>query len=132
MTSPFRYSVGGGFELREQKLVHEDTRIRARHRRAESRGERPLLGPWQRADELDPVGAEVEEAEDRAARLRHGKRGGNRRQRDRCDERPAPSPPREREREARRRGPLDRQGAELTLEIHTPPSAGRAHATCAT
>ena len=52
-------------------------RGRGRDHRPEPRRQRPLVGARQRLDDLDRCGAEMEEAEDRAARLRHRERGGD-------------------------------------------------------
>jgi hypothetical protein len=113
-------------QRREREAGDERPRLRERDDRAESGGERALLGGRQRVDELDRVAAEVEEAEDRAARLRHREGGGegNERERHRNEQRPAaaPSARLEHEPELGRLRPLDVETAKLTLQFHTPPS----------
>ena len=63
-------------------------------RAAEPGGQRPLLGLRQRVDPLDRNAAQVEEAQDRAPRLRDGEGGCERddRERDRDDERTTTRP----------------------------------------
>jgi len=78
---------------RQERLeVHFELRLAGRERRAEPLRERPLLCRRQRLHALDRDPAEVEEAKDRASRLRDRECGGQREQRgsgQREQERPA-------------------------------------------
>ena len=103
-------------ERRQQERRHEDARASASvDRRAEPRVERPLLRGRQRVDELDLVGADVEEAEDRAARLRHRERG-------------ARSPRARSRRRAATGGAAARAPAEAAASPASRPAAREAHA----
>jgi hypothetical protein len=113
-----------------------------RHRPAEADGERALLGGRKGRDELDRGAAEVEEAQDRTACLRHRECDPDchERERDRDDEQAPPARPSrpdrlEPELKGRRLRPFDlrRESGERTLELsHTAPSGARAPAPSAT
>src|SRR6266508_560202 len=120
---------------------------RTRERRPEAGRQRPLLGARQRLDAFDGDGADVEEAQDRGARLRHGHRDPERHEREcyrehehparRHDlEAPPPLETRTHDRQEIRLGrevELASERDECAFELsHTLPSAARAHARCAT
>src|SRR5207302_28964 len=90
------FQAGGGAagHLRQEERGYARPRLGLRDGRAEPGAERPLPGGRERLDELDRLAAEMEEAQDRAARLRHRERGddGDERQGDNRDERAAAPP----------------------------------------
>ena len=141
---PLRVEGRQRVERRQEQLAAEQLLGRGpRDDRPDVRPERPLLRAGQPLDALDRDAAEMEEAQDRPARLRHRERRGERDEQDgQCEHEPAAprhaAPRRQRggdaRREPRRLGPgdLGAEPPELSLEAHTPPSAARARARSAT